>query len=660
MRKQLWRPAQERVNKANITKFAEFVGKKYSMRIESYRELYNWSVLNIPEFWSSLWEFANPISSHRSDIVVDDLSKFPGAKWFEDVKLNFAENLLRYKDDRTALIFKNESGKEERLTYAELNNRVTDLANSLRDFGVVPGDRLGAYMPNSPATIIAMLATTSIGAVWASCGVELGTTAVLERLGQIKPKILFAVDGYAYRGKSFGLKPSIEKLAKEIPTLDKVIIFPYLEDSPEISDISKSVEYEDFLTKKMDQHNGTKFEQLPFNHPLYIMFSSGTTGKPKSMVQGAGGVLLNHLKELILHTDLKRDDRITYITSPSWMMWNWLVTCLAVGATIVLYDGDPNHPNWRTMWKLIEEEAITIFGCSASYINHLRSIGAEPREEFDLSSLREISQTGSPLSAEGFEWIYQKVKADLHFNSISGGTDINGCFAIGNPTIPVYAGEVQAPGLGMKIKAYDDNGNQIFDREGELVCEAPTPSMPLYFWNDPNNERYVETYFNFYKSKEKNVWRHGDYVLFHGDTGGITFFGRSDSVLKPSGVRIGTAEIYNIIGEIPEIADSLAVGQNWEGNQRIILFVQLRSGKSLTDDLKDKIRRALSEKASRRHVPALILEAPEIPYTYNLKKVEVAVANIINGRPLTNRDALANPDSLDYFKKILKQIQAEN
>ncbi|MGB9847277.1 MAG: acetoacetate--CoA ligase, partial [Desulfotomaculales bacterium] len=387
--------------------------------------------------------------------------------------------------------------------------------------------------------------------------------------------------------------------------------------------------------------------------PVYIMFSSGTTGKPKCMVQGAGGVLINHLKELILHTDLKREDTIFYITTCSWMMWNWLLSSLAVGATVVLYDGNPNHPDPYAMWRLAEEERITVFGLSASYINFLRSQGVSPGKKCDLSSLKEISQTGSPLSAEGFAYVYREIKEDLHFNSISGGTDINGCFAAGNPVSPVYAGELQGPALAMKIKAYDENGRPVYDRQGELVCEAPAPSMPLYFWNDPGGEKYKNAYFTHFPG----VWRHGDYIVIHSDTGGITFYGRSDAVLKPSGVRIGTAEIYNQVEKMEEIADSLAIGQNWEGDQRVILFVKLNPGYALTEELQNKIRKTLRENASPRHVPALIVEVPDIPYTLNMKKVESAVTNIVNGRPVTNRDALANPEALDYYERILPALK---
>ena len=658
MGKLLWQPSKEVIDKANITRYTYFVNERYGLEIDPYAhkayfKLYEWSITNIPKFWESVWEFVGIKASCGFNQVVDDLNKFPGAKWFVGARLNFAENLLRYRDDHTAIISIREDGVTKKISYNELYNYVARLAASLRELGVSASDRVCAYLPNLLETPIAMLAATSIGAVWSSCGSELGTQAVVDRLGQLEPKVLFTADGYIYKGKYFDILEKAKKVAEAIPSLRKVIVIPYVREKPDISNIPNSVYYDEFLSSK----SSLTFEQVPSDHPLYIMFSSGTTGKPKCMVQGCAGVLVNHLKELIIHTDLKREDKILYITSPSWMMWNWLVSSLAVGATVVLYDGNPNHPNWDRMWQIIQDWKVTIFGCSATYIEYLRSADAKPGKLYDLSSLREISQTGSPLSADGFEWVYKAVKEDLHFNSISGGTDINGCFAIGNPTLPVYAGELQAPGLGMKIKAYDMSGEPIWDAQGELVCEAPAPSMPLYFWNDPNNERYLDSYFRFFPNK--NVWRHGDFVIFHSDTGGITFLGRSDAVLKPSGVRIGTAEIYNIVEKIPGIADSLAVGQNWKGDQRIILFVKLSPGYTLTEELKDEIRRALRENASPRHVPALILEAPDIPYTFNMKKVEIAVANIINGKPVVNRDSLINPESLDYFEKIAPQLQLD-
>jgi acetoacetyl-CoA synthetase len=653
MRKPLWVSSKEYIKQANVTRFISFVNKEHDLEIDSYDELYKWSIENIQDFWTAMWKFGDIKASRGYDSVIDDLSKFPGAKWFVGAKLNFAENLLRYRDNHLALIFKRENQKSVRMTYGELYDSVAYLTKPLREVRVAPGDRVAAYMPNLMETAIAMLATTSIGAIWSSCGTELGPKAVLDRLGQIKPKVLFTVDGHPYKGKTFNDLPNVEKIAKGIPSLEKIIVVPYMKAKSDISHIPKSVLYDEFVYQ--ERKLKIRFEQMPFDHPVYVMFSSGTTGEPKCMVQGAGGVLINHLKELMLHTDLKREDRIFYITTPSWMMWNWLMSSLAVGSTVVLYDGNPIYPNWSTLWKLVQDERITIFGCSASYINYLRSVGAKPGKIHILSSLREISQTGSLLSRKGFEYVYREIKEDIHFNSISGGTDINGCFAAGTPIQPVYADELQGPALGMKVKAYDERGNSVVDQQAELVCEAPSPSMPLYFWNDPQGERYRDIYFSVYP----NVWRHGDWIIIHGDTGGITFLGRSDFVLKPSGVRIGPAEIYNVVEKFEEIIDSIAVGQYWKEDQRIILFVKLALGLQLTDNLKNKIKTALRKEASPRHVPALIIEAPDIPYTFNMKKVESAVSNTIQGRPVTNKDALVNPESLDFYERIFPELQKE-
>jgi len=648
MKKRLWTPAKEVIESSNVFDFINFVNKKENLDLENYQEIYNWSIENIPRFWKLCWEYCRVIYSNKYEQVVDDLNKFPGARWFIGAKLNFAENLLKYRDSHKALISYSESGKIKELTYLELYNEVAKLYDALKDT-VKAGDRVAAYMPNISETIIAMLASTSLGAIWSSCGTELGHVAVVDRIGQLNPKVLFTVDGYYYKGKYIDVLPNLEKIVKEVNSIEKVIVFPYVKEK-QIKDIPKTILYNEFIASSALKD--IKFEQVESNHPVYIMFSSGTTGKPKCMVQSVAGVLINHLKELILHTDLKRKDKITYITSPSWMMWNWLVSSLAVGATIVIYDGNPLYPDWGKMWKIVEDEGITIFGCSATYINSLRSVNAVPKEKFNLDSLREISQTGSPLSAEGFEYVYTHIKSDLHFNSISGGTDINGCFVAGTPIQPVYAGEIQGPALGMKVNAYDEKGNSVRDREAELVCEAPSPSMPIYFWNDPENKKYIEAYFSYYKGI-KNVWRHGDLIIYHSDTSGITILGRSDFTLKPSGVRIGPAEIYRVVEKFKEIADSLAVGQKWKDNERIILFVKMAQGYKLTEELKERIKKALREEASPRHVPALIFEVPDIPYTYNMKKVESAVYNIINGKPVTNRDALINPESLDYFEKLL-------
>jgi len=652
MAKLLWKPSEERKKKSNITKFIDYVNKRYAQKISTYDELYSWSVSEIPDFWAAVWDFVGIKASKGYDTVVDDLKKMPGAKWFPGAKLNFAENLLRYRDNHTAFIFRGETQKTAKMSYAELYDTVARLAKSLRQIGVRPGDRVAAYMPNMMETAIAMLASTSVGATWASCATDIGPDAAIDRLGQIGPKVLFTVDEYFYKGKGFNSIPNAAEIIKGIPSIEKVVVASYTGQKPDISHIPNAVHYVDFLAKERGLE--IQFEQLPFDHPVYIMFSSGTTGKPKCMVQGAGGILINQLKELIIHTDLKREDVHFFITTCSWMMWNWMLSSLATGNTLVLYDGNPSYPDSGAMWKLVQDEKITMFGCSASYINYLRGEKVKPGEDYDLSLLQQIWQTGSPLSADGFEYVYQDIKKDLWFNSSAGGTDINGCFCTGNPISPVYAGELQKAALAMKINVYDEKGKPIVDREGELVCEAPAPPMPLSFWNDPDGKKYKEAYFEVYPG----IWRHGDYVVRNSDTGGFTFFGRSDSVLKPSGVRIGTAEIYNQVEKLEEVADSLAIGQNWEGDQRVILFVKLAEGHNLTEDLKSKIRKTLRENASPRHIPAKILQVPDVPYTLNMKKVESAVTNIIHGRPVLNRDALANPQCLAYYESLLGELKS--
>lgn len=652
MGKLLWMPKEETIKSANMTKFREFVNKRNNRNFKNYWELYDWSVEFIEEFWRDVWDFVEIKASKRYEKVVDDLNKFPGANWFIGAKLNYAENLLRFRDDKPAFIFRNEKKERKVITYKQLYQIVAKLAKSLKETGIKPGDRVVGYMPNMIETAVSMLAATSLGGVWASCATDIGPDAAIDRFGQIEPKVLFSVDGYFYKGKKFSILSNVKKVVEGIPSIKKVVIIKYSEERPDISDIPNAVYFEDFLKEDAKE---IEFEQVGFDHPLFIMFSSGTTGKPKCMVQGLG-VLINHLKELIIHTDLKREDVHFFITTCSWMMWNWVMSSLATGNTIILFDGNPNYPDANAMWALIEEEKVSMFGCSASYINYIKSQGLKPKEKYNLSSLREIWQTGSVLSAEGFEYVYENIKEDLHFNSSSGGTDINGCFFTGSPVLPVYAGQLQSPALGMKVKAYNEKGEPVYDQQGELVCEAPSPSMPLYFYNDRDFKKYKETYFEFYPGK--NVWRHGDYIVIHSDTKGATFYGRSDSVLKPSGVRIGTAEIYNIVEKLEEIADSVAVGQNWKDDQRIILFVKLKEGYSLTEELKEKIKNSLRKNASPRHVPAKIFAVPDIPYTLNMKKVESAITNIVNNRPVTNRDALANPECLEYYEKLLDEINS--
>lgn len=658
MVKMLWKPSEDWINKANMTHFIDVVNNKYNLEIKSYFELYEWSITNIEEFWAAMWDYGGIVSSKNYKTVVDNFDDFFAVKWFPGARLNFAENLLRHQDDkdRFAFIFHGENQRSKTITYHELYSQVARFAKSLHEMDVSPGDCVAGYIPNLIETVIAMLAATSLGAKWASCGAELGPTAVLDRLGQIKPKILITADGYFYKGKTFPSIINVEQVVKGLPSVKKVIVTPYTEESPKIDHIPRSIHYNEFLSSK----TRPEFIQLPFSHPGYIMFSSGTTGKPKCMVQSTGGVLLTQLRDLILHTDVKKTDRIIYITSPSWMMWNWLTCSLAVGATIILYDGNPLYPNWGAMWKLIQDEKISIFGTSASYLHYLSGIGAQPGKKYDLSSLRVISQTASSISSEAMEWLYKDVKKDFHFNSITGGSDLNAIFAGGCPILPLYVeAPIQCRALGMKIEAYNDEAKPVRDQQAELVVEHPFPSAPLYFWDDLNNEKYEQAYFTFFKPKGKIVWRHGDYIIIHSETGGITVFGRSDAVLKPSGVRIGTSEIYNTVEMLPEIEDSLAIGQSWKGDQRVILFVKLAENYSLTEELKNKIKRVLREKASPRHIPALILETPDIPYTFSMKKVELAVANILHGKPVTNRGALSNPESLDYFEKIRQILSNE-
>ena len=658
-RKKLWEPSKKWIKNAEVTHFIEHVNKQYKKNIKDAKELYQWSIDSIEDFWAAMWDFGNVIASQKYDKVVEDLNVFPGTKWFPGAKLNFAENLLKHKDNQFAFIFQGESKKTEIITYKNLNKQVARLAKSLREIGVKVGDRVVSYIPNSIETPTAMLAATAIGAVWASCGAELQASAVIDRFGQIEPKVLFTVDGYYYRDNVFEITDNIKEVVNAIPSIEKVVVVSYVsEGKPDISSIPKAVHWDNFISK--EENPKLDFEQLPFDHPVYVMFSSGTTGKPKCMVQGAGGVLINHLKELILATDLKRSDVINYITAPSWMMWNWLISSLAVGATIFLYDGNPLYPEPLRMFELIEKYKISIFGTSASYIHHLMGIGAKPPEKYDLSSLREISQTASTLSPEGFEYVYREIKKDLFFNSISGGTDINGCFACALPILPVYSGEIQTKSLAMKIQAYNENAEPVLDEQAELVCEAPSPSMPIYFWgDDANMTKYKAAYFDDFKDRGKNVWRHGDYIVIHSDTEGITFWGRSDAVLKPSGVRIGTAEIYNVVEQLPEIADSLVIGQKFVGDIRIVMFVLLNEGYELTDELQAKIRQTLWEKTSPRHVPKLIYAAPPdgIPYTFSNKKVEIAVTKIIHGMEVTNRGALRNPESLDFYMKMKDKLK---
>jgi acetoacetyl-CoA synthetase len=550
-----------------------------------------------------------------------------------------------------ALIFKGEANDSISMTYEALYDEVARVAKSLKEAGVEVGDRVAGFIPNMPEAIIAMLAATSLGAIWSSCSPDFGIKGVLDRFGQIKPKVLFTADGYLFKGKAFDSLSRVSQILDDLPSIEKVVVVPYTSTEPDISQVTKAVQYNDF--KSPDKGLEIQFEQLPSDHPLYIMFTSGTTGLPKCMVQSAGGILVHHLKELILHTDLKREDTIFYFSTCGWMMWNWLVSSLAVGARLILFDGNPFHPDPGALWKMAQDENMTVFGTSAGYIAALQNAEVRPGKTYDLSSLRAVLSTGSPLSVEGFEYIYKEVKEDLQLASISGGSDINGCFALGNPMGPVYAGELQCRGLAMKVEAFDEKGKPVLDRQGELVCTAPSPSMPIYFWDDPENKKYHAAYFDVYP----NVWRHGDFIEIN-ERGGVVIYGRSDATLNPGGVRIGTAEIYRQVEQLEEIEDSLVVGQDWKGDVRVVLFVKMEEGSDLTDEVKKKIVQSIRANASPRHVPAKILAVPEIIYTLNMKKVELAVKKVIQGQEILNKDALMNPQALDFYANI-KELQED-
>ena len=646
MRTPLWTPSEERKKQTNMTQFIAYVNEKYGKEFTSYEELYQWSIDNIPDFWKTMWDFGQIRASREYDIIVDDLNKMPGAQWFIGAKLNFTENLLRYRDDNVALIFKGEAQDSIKITYLELYDRVARLAKSLREAGVVAGDRVAGFIPNMMETVVAMLAATSIGATWSSCSPDFGIKAMLDRFGQIEPKILFTANGYSYNGKSFDSLGRITDILKELPSIKKVVVVPYTQEEPDISGLPNAVHYGEFVSKESGLE--IEFEQLPFEHPLYIMYSSGTTGLPKCMVQSAGGVLIHHIKELMLHTDVKRADTIFYFTTCGWMMWNWLVCSLALGATVLLFDGSPFYPDPGALWKLAQDEKITIFGTSARYIAAIENEGVKPGRDYDLAPLKAVLSTGSPLPEEGFEYVYREVKEELQLASISGGTDINGCFALGNPIGPVYAGELQCRALGMNVEAFAADGKPVRNQQAELVCTAPFPSMPIYFWNDPKMEKYRNAYFEKYPG----VWHHGDYIEIREDTGGVIIYGRSDATLNPAGVRIGTAEIYRVVETLEEVTDSIVVGQDWENDIRVILFVKLAQGVQLTEDLVKKIRNTIRANTTPRHVPAKIIPVDDIPYTINMKKVELAVKNVIHGKPVLNRDALANPEALDLYEDL--------
>jgi len=641
----IWEPSEEYKRNTNLTRFMDFVNKRHGQNFDSYDDLYNWSINSIPDFWASLWEFADIKASKPYDTVVTDLDKMPGARWFPGARFNFAENLLRYRDDNTALIFKSEAQEAIKLTYAQLYDQVARLAKSLRESGVTVGDRVAGYVPNMIESVAAMLATVSIGAIWSSCSPDFGIKGVLDRFRQVEPKVLFTANGYSYKGTPYNSLERVSSFLEDIPSIQRVVVIPYTERKPDISNIPNSIHYEDFIAK--DTGLEIQFEQLPFDHPPYIMYSSGTTGVPKCVIHKAGGQLTQHIKELMLHCDLKREDTIFYFTTCGWGMWNWLVSSLSLGATVLLFDGSPFYPDPGALLKLAQDEKISVFGISPRYLAELERVGVKPVKEYDLSSLKTILCTGSPLSVENYRFVYRDIKKDVFLNNFSGGTEIISCFGIGNPISPIYEGEMQGFGLGMKVEVFDPQGNPVVGQEGELVCTAPFPSMPVGFWNDENNQRYKSTYFEVYP----NVWHHGDYAEIT-DTGGLVIHGRSDATLNPGGVRMGTAEIYRQVEAFDEIQDSIVVGQNWEDDMRVILFVKLARGVELSEDLINKIKATIRSNVTPRHVPAKVIAVGDIPYTISGKKVELAVKNVIHNRPVLNKDALANPEALDFYQNL--------
>lgn len=643
----LWTPSESRLTQSRLQDFMGYLETQGQGSYEDYGALHQFSVVKRENFWSALWDYTDIVAEQKGAVVAENSDTFPcqpdaGVRWFPEARLNFAENLLRYRDDRPALISRLENGQRRVVTYEQLHTHVAELAASLRALGVGPGDRVAGFMPNVIETVEAMLATTSLGAIWSSCSPDFGINGVLDRFGQIQPKVLFAADGYFYNGKVCDSLERLAAISDAIDTLEQVVVIPVVSDQPDCSGLSRAVLWEDFLDSSAAEIN---FAQLPFDHPLFIMYSSGTTGMPKCIVHGAGGTLIQHLKEHQLHVDLSREDVMFYFTTCGWMMWNWLVSGLASGAALVLYDGSPFAQDGLSLLKAIEVEKISIFGVGAKYLAALEKAGIVPQDEVDLASLKTILSTGSPLSHESFRYVYKEFKADICLSSISGGTDILSCFVGGSPILPVHVGEIQAPGLGMAVEIWSDVGEPLLEGKGELVCTKPFPSMPIGFWNDTDGELYRQAYFNHWA----NVWAHGDYGEVTPSKGYI-IHGRSDAVLNPGGVRIGTAEIYRQVERLEEVQESIVVGQEWDNDVRVVLFVVLTSGTVLSDNLRARIANAIRENTTPRHVPAKILEVPDIPRTLSGKIVELAVRNAIHGQPIKNTDALANPEALEAFK----------
>ena len=627
----IWSPTPERIAQSHMHRFRRLAEERYGHPMPDYASLHHWSVEHPEQFWALVWEYCGVKASRLWDEVVTDFDKMPGARWFRGSRLNFAENLLGDPTEDPALIWWTEQGRQTSLTRAELHQQVRALSAQLRQWGIQPGDRIAGYLPNRPETVVAMLAAATVGAIWSSCSPDFGVAGVVDRFGQIAPRILFTADDYIYNGKRYDYRERARQVGEQIPSVEHLI---------------SVTEWQQLL--ETAPGDPLRFEQLPFEHPLYVLYSSGTTGPPKCIVHSAGGTLLQHLKELVLHVDVKEGNRIFYFTTCGWMMWNWLASNLAAGAAVVLYDGSPFSPHAAILWDMAQAEEITVFGTSPRYLSGAEKAGVEPVRTHQLAPLRTILSTGSPLAPSSFDYVYRSVKNDVWLASISGGTDLISSFVLGNPLSPVFRGEIQGPGLGMSVEIFDKKGRSLPPgQQGELVCTRPFPSMPLGFWGDQDGSKYREAYFSQYP----NVWRHGDWAEFTAN-GGVVIYGRSDATLNPGGVRIGTAEIYRIVDQMPEVVESLVVGQNWENDVRVILFVKLQPGVELTEELAEAIKKRIRENASPRHVPARILAAPDIPRTVSGKISELAVRELIHHRPVKNTEALANPESLKFFQDL--------
>jgi len=642
VKKPYWTPTKQQIESSNMYKMMIELNNRYALNMDSYEELHSWSVENKKEFWDYLWELAEVKHSQPyTDVYMDDniRKKIPRPIWFPGAKLNFAENMLKYNDDSVAIIARREDKENTRITYKELNESVAKLAHYFREIGVKKGDRVAGFVTNIPETIVCMLAATSIGAIWSSSSPDFGFQGIMDRFGQIKPKVLVAVNGYSYNGKHYDSTEKLTKIVANIDSIEKVLLLEEI-DVPQI-DGDKYITYSEATDNTATE---MEFEQLPFDHPVYIMYSSGTTGVPKCIVHGAGSTLLQHFKEHYLHGDISKGDVLSYFTTCGWMMWNWLVGGLSVGATLYLFDGSPTYPDSNIMWAEAAKEKINALGTSPKFLTHCQKQELNPIEDFDLSALRSIYSTGSPLVTENYQWVYSKVKSDVQLASISGGTDIISCFMLGNPMLGVYDEEIQCRGLGMDVKALSDEGREVVGEKGELICHPPFPSMPTHFWDDPDDERYFGAYFDYYPG----IWRHGDYIEIT-ERGGVIVYGRSDATLNPGGIRIGTAEIYRIVEAMPQVINSVVVGQRWNSDTRVVLFVVLKEGEKLTDELKNEMKQNIRKGATPRHVPAEIRQVSDVPVTLSGKKVELAVTKIVNGDPVGNRSALANPDSLDEY-----------